>query len=99
MTLDIRFSKIIEEIAEDLELQAGLVLTGAQMRELKLKQHVVLKNSEIHSYLKEIREYLSNTEPSERIWECYNVISNNTYIIAVHIETPYIRLDTADFNG
>ncbi|WP_125588149.1 hypothetical protein [Companilactobacillus jidongensis] len=99
MTLDIRFSKIIEEITEDLELQTGLVLNGAQLRELKIKQHVILNNSEVSPYFDDITEYLANTSPSERVWECYKVLSNNTYIIAVHVETPYIRLDTADLNG
>jgi hypothetical protein len=99
MTIDIRFTKIIEETTEDLEMQAGFVLTGAQLRELKLKQHVLLKESEIKPYLKNIKEFLANTQPSERVWDCFNVLSNNAYIIAIHIESPYFYLDTADLNG
>lgn len=99
MTLDIRFTKIIAELTEDLEIQTGLVLTGAQKRELNIKQHVILKEDEINPYLADIKEYLRNTEPSERVWECYNVLSNNTYIIAIHLVSPFFRLDTADLNG
>ena len=99
MTLDIKFTEILAEITEDLELQAGLILNGAQLRELKTKQHVTLKESEIQPFINDIKEYLNNTQPSERVWDCYKVISNNTYIIAIHIEAPYITLDTADLNG
>lgn len=32
MTIDIRFTKIIEETMEDLEMQAGFVLTGGSTK-------------------------------------------------------------------
>lgn len=99
MTLDIRFTKITAELTEDLEIQTGLILTGAQRRELNMKQHVTLKEAEIKPYLADIKEYLRNTESSERVWECYNVLSNNTYIIAIHLVSPFFRFDTADLNG
>lgn len=92
MTLNIRFNEIIEEIKEDLELQAGLVLSNAKLRSLKINQYVAFKESEIKPYLKDITEYLSLTAPSERVWECYKVLSNNTYVIAIHLESPYIAL-------
>lgn len=98
MTLDIRFAEIITDITEDLEGQAGLVLTDAQLRKLKLKQHIVFQEHEIKPYLADITEFLRNTQASERTWECYKALSNQTYILTIHIETPFIKLDTADLN-
>lgn len=99
MTLDIRFNEIIEEIKEDLELQAGLVLSSAKVRSLIIHRRIVFKKSEIKPYLNDITEYLSLTSPSERVWNCYKVLSNNTYIIAIHLESPYIYFSTDDLNG
>lgn len=96
MTLDIRFTEIVDEIKEDLELQSGLVLSETQSGLLKLNKHIVFKKSDIEPYIKDITEYLKNTSPSERVWECYQVISNDMYIIAINIENPYIRLNVVD---
>jgi len=98
MSLDIRYMEIMEEVTEDLELQAGLALTKDQKHSLEMKEKVIFTQSEIAPYLKDITEYLANTEPSERVWECYKIISNNTYIVAVNIDTPYIKLNAVDLN-
>lgn len=99
MSLNIKFTEIIEEITEDLELQAGFVLKGYQLRELTLKQNTHIKEKDLKPYVKDIKEYLVNTKPSERVWDCYQELSSGNYIIAIHIVTPYINLDTSDLNG
>lgn len=99
MILDIRFNEIIKEIKEELELQAGLVFDESQIKSLRINQQVVFKEIEIKPYLKDITEYLSITSPSERVWDCYKVLSDNTYIITIHLETPFISLDTFNLLG
>lgn len=92
MTLDIKFNKITDEIKEDLEIQAGFVLSNTQIKSLDLNHRIVFTESEINPYLKDITEFLTVTSPSERVWECSKVLSNNTYVIAIHLESPYIAL-------
>jgi len=92
MTLQIRFNEIIEEITEDLELQSGLVLSESQIYNLKTDKYITFKESELKPYLNDITEYLNKTEPSERVWDCYKTLSDNTYIIFIKIENAYIKL-------
>lgn len=98
MTLDIKFNKITDEIKEDLEIQAGFVLSDAQIKSLNLNHRVVFTESEIKPYLKDITEFLTVTSPSERVWNCYKILSDNTCVITIHLESPYIYFSATDIN-
>lgn len=98
MTLDIKFNKIIEEIEEDLETQAGFVLSDTQIKSLSVNHRVVFTDSEIQPYLKDIIKFLAITSPSERVWDCYKILSDNTCVIAIHLESPYIYFSTIGLN-
>lgn len=43
-----------------------------------------------------IKKYLADTEADDRVWKCYQILSSQRYMIAIHIETPYIDYDSAD---
>lgn len=98
MILDIRFVEIMEEIKEDLELQAGFLLNKAQLKELQQYQTITLRESEIKPYVKDIAEYLANTQPDERVWSCHKDLSSNIYVISIEVNTPHIKLNTFDIN-
>lgn len=99
MALSIRFAEIIEEIKEDLELQAGLVLDSKKVWELTINRQVFFTQEEIRPYLAKIKEYLVDTESDDRVWECYQVLSSEKYLLAIHIQTQFIDFDSTNLTA
>ena len=99
MALSIRYSEIIEEIKEDLELQAGCVLNAEQVWELTINRQVFFTENEIKPYLAKIKEYLVDTEPDDRVWDCYQVLSTQKYLIAIHIQTQFVDFDSMNLTA
>lgn len=83
MLQKIREQEMIEEIIEDLELQAGLKLSPLQVKTLQLTQHIFFTEEEFRNHLTEIIDYLRRTPADERLWTCYQDLSDNSFIIVV----------------
>lgn len=93
MILKINLKEIVEELTEDLEMQAGLVLTEHQITLLNQQQFITFTAPEIKAYWEDINEYLSNTQANERIWDG-RITEDNKYRIFIQIETPYFKLSS-----
>ena len=83
MLQKIREQEMIEEIIEDLELQAGLKLSPLQIKMLQLTQHIFFTEQELKDHISGITDYLKNTPTDERIWNCYQDLSDNSYVLIV----------------
>lgn len=83
MLQKIREQETIEEIVEDLELQANLKLSPLQIKMLQFTQHVFFIEQELKDHIIGITDYLKNTPADERIWNCYQDLSDNSYVLIV----------------
>lgn len=92
--INIRLTEIVEEIAEDLELQAGLVLTDQQRWALQVNHQIVFKSSEFKPYIQKVMDYLTDTDADDRVWDAYEVLSTQNYIIAFNLRSSYIDVNT-----
>lgn len=83
-----RYQEIIEEITEDLELQAGVKLTKKQILILSRTQQIRFAKGELSEIsVAGIESYIRNTTPDERVWDCYWSLSDGSLIIAIRLET------------
>lgn len=84
----IRFNEIIEEIVEDLELQAGLVLSSDQVMDLKMTYHLSFNSKEFFPYIPAIKTYLRETPAECRVWDCLWSLGSSTYMIVIQLPIP-----------
>lgn len=83
---DIRNDELVEEVTEDLELQAGMKLSHISQLVLKNTNVLWLPDYIIAPYLKKIKEYLHETLPEERVWALYHSIyDDNSYILLIRV--------------
>ncbi|MCC4491306.1 hypothetical protein LMB81_07325 [Limosilactobacillus reuteri] len=83
-------SEIIEEVDEDLQLQAGLQLSDEERQYLVRTGMLFMDNQRLKPYLSSLRSYLQNTCSAERVWTLLKVrdITNNQlayYILSVAV--------------
>ncbi|MCP0887541.1 hypothetical protein LB941_09370 [Ligilactobacillus sp. WILCCON 0076] len=83
MLQKIREQEMIEEIIEDLKLQAGLSLSPLQIKSLQLSQHVFFSEQELKNHIEAITQYLKKTPVDERLWNCYQDLSDNSFVLVV----------------
>lgn len=82
-------SEIIAETDEDLQLQAGLQLSSAERQCLLQNGMLFMDLQRVKPYLAGIRCYLQDTQPAERVWTLFKVIST-----AVSDRTGYFPTDS-----
>ncbi|MCW3763107.1 hypothetical protein NP061_001805 [Weissella confusa] len=72
-------NEIIEEVNEDLQLQANLLLTNSEQQALLNSGLLFLTAERIKPYIAKIRNYLRETLQEDRVWTMYKAtdISNN----------------------
>ena len=72
-------NEIIEEVNEDLQLQASLLLTDSEQQALLNSGLLFLTAERIKPYIAKIRNYLRETSQEDRVWTMYKAtdISNN----------------------
>ena len=72
-------NEIIEEVNEDLQLQANLLLTDSEQQALLNSGLLFLTAERIKPYIAKIRNYLRETSQEDRVWTMYKAtdISNN----------------------
>ena len=72
-------NEIIEEVNEDLQLQASLLLTDSEQQALLNSGLLFLTAKRIKPYIAKIRNYLRETSQEDRVWTMYKAtdISNN----------------------
>ena len=72
-------NEIIEEVNEDLQLQANLLLTDSEQQALLNSGLLFLTAERIKPYIAKIRNYLRETSQEDRVWTVYKAtdISNN----------------------
>lgn len=88
-----RYAEIIEEITEDLELQAGVKLTEIQLLTLHRTQQIRFTGGELSERSAAgIESYIRNTAPADRVWDCYWSLSDSSIIIAIRLEKEYVRI-------
>ncbi|WP_288760664.1 hypothetical protein [uncultured Lacticaseibacillus sp.] len=88
-----RYSELIEEIVEDLDLQAGVKLTEQQLLTLRRTQQISFAKDELRpDSVAVIESYIRNTAPAERVWDCYWSLSDSSFIIAIRLEKEYVRI-------
>lgn len=88
-----RYEEIIEELTEDLELQAGVKLTEIQLLTLHRTQQIRFTRGELSERSAAgIESYIRNTAPSDRVWDCYWSLSDSSIIIAIRLEKEYVRI-------
>lgn len=91
-------SEVVEEVDEDLQLQSNFKLTTGELKILKNNGILFLPTDRIKSYAAEIRNYLQNTDITDRVWTMYKAtdISNKRlgfYAIALTIDTNLLDKD------
>lgn len=88
-----RYEEIIEEIVEDLELQARFKLTERQILTLHRTQQIRFKKGELDAdAVAGIESYLHDTLPEERVWDCYESLSDSSLVIAIRLGEHYVTL-------
>lgn len=88
-----RYDEIIEEISEDLELQSGVKLTEKQLLILRRTQQIRFKKGELDAdAVSGIESYLHDTLPEERVWDCYESLSDSSLVIAIRLGEHYVTL-------
>ena len=72
-------NEILEEVNEDLQLQANLLLTDSEQQALLNSGLLFLTAERIKPYIAKIRNYLRETSQEDRVWTMYKAtdISNN----------------------
>lgn len=72
-------NEIIEEVNEDLQLQANLLLTDSEQQALLNSGLLFLTAERIKPYIAKIRNYLREAPQEDRVWTVYKAtdISNN----------------------
>lgn len=72
-------NEIIEEVDEDLQLQAGFKLTNEEQQALLNNGLLFLTTMRIKPYIAHIRNYLRQTDIEDCVWTIYKAtdISNN----------------------
>lgn len=88
-----RYNEIIEEIIEDLELQAKIVLTEKQLLALHRTQQIRFKDGMLSAEaITGIRSYLCDTLPEERVWDAYKSLSDGSLVIAIRLVAEYVTI-------
>ena len=72
-------NEILEEVNEDLQLQANLLLTDSEQQALLNSGLLFLTAERIKPCIAKIRNYLRETPQEDRVWTMYKAtdISNN----------------------
>ena len=72
-------NEILEEVNEDLQLQANLLLTDSEQQALLNSGLLFFTAERIKPYIAKIRNYLRETSQEDRVWTMYKAtdISNN----------------------
>lgn len=72
-------NEILEEVNEDLQLQANFLLTDSEQQALLNSGLLFLTAERIKPYIAKIRNYLRETSCEDRVWTMYKAtdISNN----------------------
>ena len=71
----------VAEVAEDLELQAGLKLSNKQLDELRITGRVTIDLVTIAPYLPKIIKYLHHSDDEDVVWSLIiNTISGDADI-------------------
>jgi hypothetical protein len=92
MAID-RYDEIIEEIVEDLELHAGIILTSTQLLTLWRTQQIRFNNGILNDEaISGVRSYLRDTLPEERVWDAYRSLSDNSLVFAIRPVTQYVTV-------
>lgn len=88
-----RHQEIIEEIAEDLELQANVKLTEKQRLVLNRTQQLRLPlNALDDNAVTRITNYLRDTPADCRVWDAAKSLSDDSIVIAIRLRTQYVTI-------
>lgn len=92
MAID-RYDEIIEEIVEDLELQAGIILTSNQLLTLRRTQQIRFNDGVLSDKtISGVRSYLRDTLPEERVWDVCRSLSDGSLVFAIRLVTQYVTV-------
>ncbi|MFC6202038.1 hypothetical protein ACFP1L_09185 [Lactiplantibacillus nangangensis] len=87
------FKKIVEEVTDDLESQAGIIITPKQLRSLQQTKQIRFKKDELEPYnIAGIKLYLHDTPCNSRVWNSYESMSDGSVIVAITVATQYVNL-------
>lgn len=88
-----RSEEIVEEVTEDLDLQAGIIVTPEQLLSLKRTKQIRFKKNELEPYnIAGIKLYLRDTPSDSRVWDCYQSLSDGSIIVAIKVATQYVSI-------
>lgn len=88
-----RYQEILDEITEDLELQAGIILTPDQLLTLHRTQQIRFAKADLEPYnIAGIKSYLHDTPAEARVWDCYQSMSDESFVIAIRLTTQYVTI-------
>jgi len=88
-----RFEEIVEEVTEDLELQAGIIITPKQLLSLQQTKQIRFKKDELEPYnIAGIKLYLKDTPTDSRVWDCFQSLSDDSLIVAIQAATQYVSI-------
>jgi len=88
-----RFEEIVDEVVEDLELQAGIIVTPEQLHLLKQTKQIRFKKDELEPYnIAGIKFYVQETPSDSRVWDSYQCLSDGSLIVAIKVATQYINI-------
>jgi len=90
------FQAILDEITDDLETQAGIILTPSQLRELQQTNQLCFDPAELATYnLAGIKVYLQATPVQKRVWDCYQRLSDNTLIVTILTTARFVTIQAS----
>jgi len=78
------YPELIAQVVDDLEDQAGIILTPQQLYTLQQTHQVSLKQSELAPYnVAGIKYYLQQIPTKARYWDCYKNLADDRLIIVI----------------
>ncbi|MFC6295958.1 hypothetical protein ACFQH1_12165 [Lactiplantibacillus daoliensis] len=78
------YPEIIAQVVDDLEDQAGIILTPQQLYTLQQTHQISLKQSELAPYnIAGIKHYLKQIPTKVRYRNCYKNLANGRLVIVI----------------
>lgn len=89
------FQAILDEITEDLDTQAGIILTPTQLRQLQQTNQLSFKPEELAPYnIAGLKCFLQTTPARKRLWDCYQRLSDDYFIVTIQVGTQTVIIQT-----
>lgn len=78
---------VFDTVLDDLELQAGIIITPQQLNTLQRTHELRFKATDLKPYnVAGMRQYLHNTPAKRCAWQCYQDLATDDYVIT--LQTP-----------